>query len=67
MPSEQRRAERAAPNGAGEAAQREERQRRVKRVPQHARRVVPAGIEAEERDVELVRHPGERVPVRGHP
>ena len=53
----------ARPQAAREEGQGQEEQRDVGRVQRHARRVMARGVEAEELDVEHVRHPGERVPV----
>ena len=64
VPGEERRGRRAAPGGAGQAAQRREEQRRSQRVQQDVARVVAARPVAEELGVEHVRVPGERMPGR---
>ena len=55
----------AHPEGPGQVPEEEEDEHGVDGMQQHAGGVVAERIEAEERAVELVREPGERVPVGG--
>ena len=62
---EERGDERARPTRRSSAAGRGTGARRVRRVQQRVDEVVAPGVEPEELDVEHVREPGQRVPVRG--
>jgi len=64
MDGEERRDQRAAPGGAGQAAQRAEQEDRAQPMKQHIGRVEAARIDPEQLGVEHVRQPGDGVPIR---
>jgi len=61
----ERRHGKGPPQGPGHAAQHHEQEQGVGTVEQHVDEVVHARVRPEERHVEHVRQPGERVPVGG--
>jgi len=65
MQAEQCGDEKARPERPGHPREHDKDEQRVGRVQQDARRVMAGGSEPEEADVELVRDPGQRMPVRG--
>src|SRR5438046_3004829 len=64
MDSEECGDKRARPEGTRRAPQKNEKQDRIGGVQQDIDEDVPAGVETEELDVDHMRDPGERMPVR---
>ncbi len=66
MEREQRRHHQAAPLEARGPPQHQEENEGVQGVQQHVHQVRPGRIKVKELAIQLVRHPGDRMPVRGH-